>query len=67
MSKKQQLIKECQELADKGVFNKHFIYDCIKGEFYDLISEYPKRMDLYSKLAKKYDCSISKIRSIISS
>lgn len=66
MSKKQQLIKKCQELADKGVFNRDFIKECIKDDFYNLISQYDSRMKLYEKLAKKYSYSKQRIIAIIS-
>lgn len=64
MSKRQQLIKECKELANKGAFQENILKDVIKSDFLDNLPLFEKRMDLYAFLAIKYGKSTKTIRNI---
>ena len=67
MSNQQQLINDCVKLANKGIYDKSFIYKLIKHDFHIFRQKepYKKIGDIYKDLGFKYDYSAERVRKII--
>lgn len=67
MLNQQQLIDDCVKLANKGIYDKSFIYKLIKHDFYIIRQNepYKKMGSIYEYLGFKYDYSAERIRKII--
>lgn len=64
MSKQQELIDKCLEIANQGGLTKEAIKSVIKQDFRNQLSSGLPLMKIYDKLAKKYGKSTSHIMTL---